>query len=152
MSTDPVVHITNGLPDTGTGNITTLGLVIDQMKSAAGNAAQINIGAPSVLIDQYANYKTIAASQTAALCGATGAQYDYLAGVLIVPATTSPGNVLIRDGNGSDITVFVGGATSVGDLRSFVVPLGLYAVAGTTAGWRITTGANVSVIAIGKFT
>jgi hypothetical protein len=149
---DPVVHITAGIPDSGTGNITTLGQVISQMTSAAGNAAQINVGSPSVLIDQYAGYKTIAASQSASLCGATGAQYDYLAGVLIVPASTSPGNVLIRDGNGSDITIFTGGATSIGDLRSFVVPLGLYAVAATTAGWRITTGANVSVIAIGKFT
>jgi hypothetical protein len=120
--------------------------------TTAPTSAEARTGAPAILIDQYAGYKTIAASQTASLCGATGAQYDYLAGVLIVPASTSPGNVLIRDGNGSDITIFTGGATSVGDLRSFVVPLGLYAIAGTTAGWRITTGANVSVIAIGKFT
>lgn len=149
---DPVVHITAGVPDSGTGNITTLGQVITQMQSAAGNAGQATIGSPSVLIDQYAQYKTVAASQTAQLLGSTGAQYDYLAGVLIVPSSTSPGNVLIRDGNGSDITIFAGGATSVGDLHSFMVPLGLYAVASTTAGWRITTGANVSVIAVGKFT
>jgi hypothetical protein len=149
---DPVVHITAGIPDSGTGNITTLGQVITQMTSAAGNATQVNIGAPSVLIDQYAAYKTIPATSTAILCGSSGAQYDYLAGILIVPASTSPGNVLIRDGNGSDITVFTGGATSVGDLRSFVVPLGLYAIASTTPGWRISTGGAVSVIAIGKFT
>lgn len=116
------------------------------------SGVRASVGPPAVPIDQYGEYKTIAASQSAALCGSSGAQFDYLAGVLIIPATTSPGNVLIRDGNGSDITIFTGGATSVGDLRSFMVPLGLYAQAGTTAGWRITTGANVSVIAIGNFT
>lgn len=115
-------------------------------------AAQANTGATSVIIDQYAAYRAVAASQTTALLGATGAQYDYLAGVLIVPATTSPGNVLIRDGNGSDITIFTGGATSVADLKSFLVPLGVFALASTTPGWRVTTGANVSVLGIGKFT
>jgi hypothetical protein len=115
-------------------------------------APQTRTGVPQVPIDQYAQYKTVAASQTTALLGATGAQFDYLAGVLIVPSSTSPGNVLIRDGNGSDITIFAGGATSVGDLHPFMVPLGIYALASTTAGWRITTGANVSVVAVGNFT
>jgi hypothetical protein len=109
-------------------------------------------GAPVVGFNPYSQYKTVAASQTAAVLGATGAQYDYLAGVLIVPATTSAGNVLIRDGNGPDITIFAGGATSLGDLHPFIVPLGLYALAATTGGWRVTTGTNVSVIGIGKFT
>jgi hypothetical protein len=120
--------------------------------NAIAGVGSTQFGAPIVGFDPYAQYKTVAASQTATVLGTTGAQYDYLAGVLVVPATTAPGNVLIRDGNGSDITVFVGGASSVGDLRPFMVPLGLYALAATTGGWRVTTGANVSVIGIGKFT
>lgn len=74
------------------------------------------------------DYETVAASQTDQALGATGGVGDYLAGLLIVPATTSPGAVSIKDGGGSAITVFAGGALSV------------------------STGTNVSVIAIGKFT
>jgi hypothetical protein len=96
--------------------------------------------------------ETVAASQTDQVLGATGAVGDVLDGLLVVPATTSPGNVLIQDGNGTEITVFLGGATSVADLKPFFIPLGLIALAGTTPGWKITTGANVSVIAVGKFT
>jgi hypothetical protein len=110
-------------------------------------------GNPNIPIDQYNNYKTVAASQTTQLLGASGAVDDYLAGVLIVPATTSPGNVLIRDAaGGSDITIFTGGATSVGDLRPFMVPLGIMCLTVSSPGWRLTTGANVSAVAIGKFT
>lgn len=96
--------------------------------------------------------ETVAASQTDQVLGATGAAGDILDGLLVVPASTSPGNVLIQDGNGSEITVFAGGATSVADLKPFFIPLGLIALATTSPGWKITTGANVSVIAVGKFT
>lgn len=34
---DPVVHITNGVPDSGTGNITTLGQVLAAIQSLAGS-------------------------------------------------------------------------------------------------------------------
>jgi hypothetical protein len=101
---------------------------------------------------QAVEYETVAASQTDQVLGASGAQGDYLSGLLVVPASTSPGNVLIQDGNGSDITVFTGGASSVSNLVPFFVPLGLTAVNGTSAGWKVTTGASVSVIASGNFT
>mgnify|MGYP003559097524 CR=1 FL=1 len=95
------------------------------------------------------DYETVAASQTDQIMGATGAVGDYLMGVLIVPATTSPGAVQIKDGSGSAITIFTGGANSVSNLVPFMVPLGTYA---RSAGWKITTGANVSAIGIGSFT
>lgn len=93
-------------------------------------------------------YETVAASQTAQVLGATGAAGDYLAGVLIVPATTSPGNVIILD-NATSITIFTGGASSVSNLVPFMVPLGMTSVSGA---WKITTGANVSCIGVGNFT
>lgn len=93
-------------------------------------------------------YETVAASQTAQALGATGATGDYIAGVLVVPATTSPGNVLLLD-NATSITVFTGGATSVSNLVPFFIPLGMISVSGA---WKITTGANVSCIGIGNFT
>lgn len=93
-------------------------------------------------------YETVAASQTAQALGATGATGDYIAGILVVPATTSPGNVLLLD-NATSITVFAGGASSVSNLVPFFIPLGMVSVSGA---WKITTGANVSCIGIGKFT
>ncbi len=99
---------------------------------------------------QAGEYETIAASQTNQVMGATGAYGDYLAALLVVPATTSPGAITIKDGSGgSAITVFTGGTSSVSNLVPFPIPLGLLA---TSNGWRVTTGANVSVVAIGNFT
>ena len=95
-----------------------------------------------------ADYETVAASQTAQVLGAAGAVGDYLAGVLVVPATTSPGNVLILD-NATSITIFTGGASSVTNLVPFFIPVGAESVSGA---WKVTTGANVSVIAVGSFT
>ena len=110
-------------------------------------------GAPTVLVDQYSGYKTVAASQTGAVLGATGAQYDYLAGILIIPATASAGAVSIADGNGAAITIFAGGGTTaLADLKPFMVPVGAFCIASTTPGWKVTTGTNVSVVGIGKFT
>ncbi len=94
------------------------------------------------------DYETVAASQTDQILGASGAVGDLLSGVLIVPATTSPGAVSIKDGAGSAITVFTGGASSVSNLVPFFVPLGI--VCGTS--WKVTTGSSVSAIAVGEFT
>jgi hypothetical protein len=96
-----------------------------------------------------ADYETVAASQTDQVMGATGGTSDLLNGLLIIPATTSPGAVSIKDGGGSAITVFTGGASSVTSLAPFFVPI----LARSTAGaWKVTTGTNVSVIATGNFT
>jgi len=95
------------------------------------------------------SYETVAASQTAQALGATGAAGDVLNGLIIIPATTSPGAVQIKDGGGTAITVFAGGASSVADLKPFFLPLRIVSAAGA---WQVTTGANVSAIGIGKFT
>src|SRR4051812_46941121 len=94
-------------------------------------------------------YETVAASQTDQALGPTGATGDYLAHVLIVPATTSPGAVSIKDGGGSAVTIFTGGATSVSNLVPFSVALGIKSTAGA---WKVTTGVAVSAIGVGNFT
>lgn len=93
-------------------------------------------------------YETVAASQTDQVLGTAGAAGDTLDGLLVVPATTSPGAVSIKDGAGSAITVFTGGASSVPSLIPFPVPVGARSTGGA---WKVTTGANVSVIAVGRF-
>jgi hypothetical protein len=88
-------------------------------------------------------------ASAATVLGASGAIGDYLESIVIIPGTTSPGAVSIKDGAGSAITLFTGGATSVADLKPFTVRLGFRA---TGAGWTITTGANVTALASGIFT
>lgn len=95
------------------------------------------------------DYVAIAASQTTAAVG-NGKKGDIIQQLIIIPATTSPGAVKIRDGaSGSDITVFTGGATSVADLKPIVLDLGMRS--NQTGGFEITTGASVSVLAVGRF-
>jgi hypothetical protein len=95
-------------------------------------------------------YETVAAGSTDQVLGATGAIGDYLAGLLIVPAVVACGAVSIKDGSGSSISIFVGGGTTaLPSCIPFFVPLGLKA---TGAGWKVTTGASVSVIGCGNFT
>ena len=94
------------------------------------------------------DYETVAASQTAQALGPNGAAGDQIQGLLIVPATTSPGAVTLIDG-ATAITLFPGGASSVSSLAPFFAPLGCKSQNGA---WKVTTGANVSVIAVGRFT
>jgi hypothetical protein len=93
-------------------------------------------------------YETVAASQTAQRLGSAGAKGDYISHVLIIPATTTPGVVTLLDG-ATSIALFVGGASSVADLAPIFVPLDMVAL--NHGGFAITTGANVSAIAVGNF-
>ena len=96
-------------------------------------------------------YKAIAASSNASVgaLGANGTIGDFLKSITIVPATLSPGNVVVRDGSAANITVFAGGANSVSNLLPHTSEVQMTSANG---GWAISTGANVSVVASGKFT
>jgi hypothetical protein len=102
---------------------------------------------PSPVQAKNPDYETAAASATDQIMGTTGAAGDYLSHVIIQPTTTSPGNVIIKDGS-TTILTFPGGASSVTTLAPFMVPLGLTAA----TAWKITTGANVSAVGVGDFT
>jgi hypothetical protein len=104
--------------------------------------------ARDALVDLNATeYETAAAGATTTL-GATGASGDYLASLLIIPATVSPGAVYIRDATTS-IQVFAGGTDSLGSLTPFPVPLGIKSVSGA---WSVVCGSSVAAIGIGTFT
>lgn len=93
-------------------------------------------------------YETVAASQTAQVIGGANAKAgDYIAGLLVIPADVSPGAIAILDG-ATSIEVFSGGADSLTNLVPFFIPLGMKSASG---GWSVTTGADLSVIAIGSF-
>lgn len=133
----------------GGGSITVDGTVTANL-SATDNAVldAIDSNTDNIVDALAGEYETVAASQTGQTIGATGGTGDYLSHLIVIPATTSPGNVIILD-NATSITVFTGGADSVSNLVPFQIPLGMYSASGA---WSVTTGANVSVIAVGNFT
>jgi hypothetical protein len=156
-ASNPLPVVQTGTPALPTGAATDAKLdtiitavqIIDNI--VAGSEAQVDVVTmPSVSITNISSgeYETVAAGQTAQTLGATGGTGDYISGILVVPATTSPGNVLLLD-NAISITVFTGGASSVTNLVPFFIPLGMISVSGA---WKITTGSNVSCIGIGNFT
>lgn len=115
------------------------------------------MGVPSYngqLVATGTHHNEVAASQTnQALVNpnkplTVGAAGDFLSHLLIVPASLSPGAVTISDGDGAAITVFAGGASSLLTLTPFPVPVGALSVKGP---WKVTTGASVSVMAMGLF-
>lgn len=127
--------------------VTALGSTALDLGQGTGGTRTLRVAIDGAQLDG-SEYETVAASQTAQALGAAGATGDYISKVIIIPATTSPGNVLLLD-NATSITIFTGGATSVSNLVPFTVDLGMISVSGA---WKITTGSNVSCIGIGNFT
>jgi hypothetical protein len=95
--------------------------------------------------------KLVAASQTTAQLSASGnanERPDYIERLIITAASTAaPGTVALIDGTTTVFTYgFVaGGMTALTD----VIDLGITAT--STAGFKLTTGTSVSVVAIGRF-
>ena len=121
-----------------------------------GGAATVKGGVASV--NGGSTWNTVAASQTAQVLsstqgGGTGAVGDYLSHCVVYPTSTSPGVVTVFDGTNTatnDAVAFPGGASSISNLVPFAIPVGSVSV--NSGGWKVTTGANVSVTCFGKFT
>jgi hypothetical protein len=94
------------------------------------------------------DYETVAASQSDQILGAVGAKGDVLERLIVTVATAATGTVSIKDGNGSAISVTAAN-TPIG---VYTVHIGARSTSATTPGWKITTGAGATVIAVGKFT
>lgn len=136
----------------GTGGSGTQRVIVDSSQLATLGSAASSASQPVVMAsDQkfFANaYETVAASQTAQVLGGSGATGDYISHLLVTPANLNPGNVLLLD-NATSITVFTGGTGSVTTLHPFTIDLRMVSASGA---WKVTTGASVSVIGVGKFT
>lgn len=93
-------------------------------------------------------YTTVAASQTdqniATAVSSTG---QILERLVVTVTTAATSQVQIKDGNGSAITI-VPNNTAVG---VYSIDIGAVSRVATTPGWKVTTGAGVSVVAIGRF-
>ena len=101
-------------------------------------------------------YNTVAASQTSqTLIGEVNAVRgtgvgqigDILEYLEISPSSLSPGVVTVSDGS-TTITAFAGGSSSLTDLKPFPWICGARSQNGP---WKVTTGASVTVLAVGRF-
>jgi hypothetical protein len=92
-------------------------------------------------------YETVAAGQSAQVLGTVGQPGDYLGWLVVVPATTDAGAITVTD-DATTFTVFTGGTGSLSNLVPFPIPLGLRSKTGP---WKVTTGAAVSVVAVGNW-
>lgn len=88
-------------------------------------------------------YETVAASQTAQVIGATGGVGDYLSHLIIVPISGAPGTVALIDGSTTLLTI-----TPPASSQPFTLPVGATSKNGA---WKITTGSNVTCMAVGDF-
>ncbi|HLG28718.1 MAG TPA: hypothetical protein VI387_00790 [Candidatus Brocadiales bacterium] len=94
------------------------------------------------------DYEAVAASQSDQILGAVGAVGNVLERLIISVATAATSTVSIKDGDGAAI-VITAANTPIG---VYTVEIGARCVAATTPGWKVTTGAGATVLAVGKFT
>jgi hypothetical protein len=125
------VTITNGIPTAGSGTVDTLIVTNALLRQLIGGD----------------EYETVAASQTDQALGTSGAQGDYLTRLILVVATAATAATSIKDGAGSAISIFPN--SPGGGIGTYTIDIGLTSIAGA---WSVTTGAGVSVIAVGTFT
>lgn len=89
-------------------------------------------------------YETVAASQTAQPIGLTGAAGDYLHRIICTVTSAATATVTLTDGVIA-IPIVPAPVASVG-----VIDVELNMASGFS-GWKITTGAGVTVVAVGLF-
>lgn len=111
--------------------------VLTHTVDGSGNAVPVTPGY---------GYKTVAAGQTSTALGATGATGDYLSHIILQPATATAGTTILSDLN-TPIYTYTAGTLS--DLRPITVPIGLFSLNGA---WKVTTGASMAILGVGKFT
>lgn len=130
-----------------TATLTSGGAINPNGQATMANSAPVVMASDLPAIKGY--YVAVAASQTTqVLQSSTGAAGDYLDHVTIIPATTAPGVVTIID-NATTLYAYPGGGTTaLLTLTPFTIQVQAFSRSGA---WKITTGANVSVVAVGKF-
>jgi hypothetical protein len=86
----------------------------------------------------------VAASQTAQVLGGTGAVGDYLHRIVVTVTTTGTSTLSVLDNSTTVLTMAAN------------TPVGVYSLeinaASASGPWKITTGAGVTVLAVGFFT
>lgn len=90
------------------------------------------------------NYKIVAAAQTTAqICGEGG----FIGSYTVIPASSGGGTTALLDGSTTIMTTPV--HTGIAGSRPYTLVLNIFSEA--TEGFKITTGASVSVLVSGNF-
>lgn len=92
------------------------------------------------------DFETVAAGQTDQVLGPVGKIGDILARLIVTVATAATSAVSIKDGAAGASIPIVPAVTPVG---VYAVEIGARSAA--AGGWRITTAAGVTVVAVGRF-
>ena len=145
LTVDGTVAVSGTVPVSGTVAVTGISSTAPDRGAGATTAQTLRVSIASEQTEG-SEYETVAASQTDVVIGPTGATGDFLSAVLVIPATTAPGVVTIKD-NTTAVISWPGG--TLPSVIPFTIPVGANSVNGA---WKITTGANVSVFASGNFT
>lgn len=96
------------------------------------------------------DYETVAAGQTDQILGPTGRVGDVLERLIITVGTAATAAVSIKDGDGSAIPILPN--SPGGGVGVYIVDVGALCKNATTPGWKVTTGAGSTVLAVGRFT
>lgn len=104
---------------------------------------------PGETVPYRTDYETVAASQSDQILGPTGKVGDVLERLIITVGTAATAATSIKDGNGSAIPILPN--SPGGGVGVYVVPIGARCVNATTPGWKVTTGAGATVVAVGRF-
>lgn len=98
------------------------------------------------------DYENVAASQSLQVIGPTSGTTktpgtNFFSHIIVVPETADAGTIAIKDGSETAVNVFVTG--TLPSTQPFTIPI---RAMNRTGSWQVTTGANVHVIAVGRFT
>jgi hypothetical protein len=95
-------------------------------------------------------YETVAASQTAQALGASGKTGDRIEKLIITVVTSATGTVSLLDSSGGGlITIALTAANT--PIGVYVIDFGHGGLRSTDGGWKVTTGAGATALAIGHF-
>lgn len=123
--------------------------MIDGVETEAAFGAGLpTAGTLRVVPAEAFGYVDVAAEQEEAGLGTAGALGDFISHVVVFPVNLSPGDVTLHDGETSKV-IFTGGTNALAVTVPFVIDLRHPSKAG---GFAISTGADVSVRAVGRFT
>jgi hypothetical protein len=93
-------------------------------------------------------YVTAAVSATTTLQSSTGATGDYLDHVVVFPSATNAGTLAVID-NATTLVTWPGGSgTALLSLLPFTIYVGAVSRSGA---WKLTLGAGVTALAVGRF-
>jgi hypothetical protein len=103
---------------------------------------------PGEVVPYRTDYEAVAAGAADQILGPTGKVGDVLERLIVQVTTLGAGGACsIKDGNGSAIPI----TTATTPVGQWSIAIGARCVNTTTPGWKVTTGANCTAVAVGRF-